>query len=272
MKSKGETYTPGYSAGAVDFMARRSAERQARFLLPHLKPGQRLLDIGCGPGTITMGLAKSVAPGDVTGVDLAESQLGLARANAAKKGIENIRFISCSIYELPFPDGGFDVVFAHAVFEHLKEPVSALREIRRVLKPGGIVALRSPDWGGFIVHPFPPVLRDAMDAYRQIQTANGGDVFAGRKLGEWALAAGFRGAKWTGSFEFTEDIVSITEYLANQLEINAGREGFFLDAGTLACYAKAFRQLPLEPGAIFAGSWGEIIASWHPRMRDLSPP
>lgn len=113
-----ETYTPGYSANAVDFMSRRSAEQQARFLLPHLKSGQRLLDIGCGPGTITLGLAKNVAPGEAVGVDLAENQLSVARQNAMQNKIENIRFVSDSIYELPFANEEFDVVFAHAVFEH----------------------------------------------------------------------------------------------------------------------------------------------------------
>jgi len=124
-----ETYTPGYSASAVAFMSGRSAERQARFILPRLKPGMRLLDIGCGPGTITVGLAAAVAPGPVTGVDMAESQLELARDNAAQNKIENVRFQRASIYELPFTDGEFEVVFAHAVFEHLKEPVAALREV-----------------------------------------------------------------------------------------------------------------------------------------------
>src|ERR1700761_2686748 len=129
-----ETYTPGYSTAAVDFMSRRSAERQARFLLPQLKPGQRLLDIGCGPGTITLGLAQAIAPGHVTGLDQAGSQLELAAQNAMARDIHNVRFLPGSIYELPFADGEFDVVFAHAVFEHLQEPLFALREIRRILK------------------------------------------------------------------------------------------------------------------------------------------
>ncbi len=255
-----EIYTPGYSTNAVDFMSRRSAERQARFLLPHLKSGQRLLDIGCGPGTITVGLAKAVAPGEVVGIDLPESQLSVARQNAAQSKLNNARFVVASIYELPFADETFDVVFAHAVFEHLKEPVSAIKEIHRVLKPGGLVALRSPDWGGFIVHPLSPELGAAMEFYQQIQSANGGDVLAGRKLKEWVIAAGFRKANWSGSFEFSDDIVAITEYLASQLELNAAKEKFALDVDILAKFANAFRQLPLQPRAIFAGSWGEVIA------------
>ena len=254
-----ETYTPGYSSNAVDFMSRRSAGQQARFLLPYLKSGQRLLDIGCGPGTITLGLAKIVAPGEVTGLDPAESQLNVARQNGAKNKIENARFMAGSIYELPFSGEQFDLVFAHGVFEHLLEPITALREIHRVLKPNGLAALRSPDWGGFIVHPLSSMLEAAMELYQKIQITNGGDVFAGRKLKDWVLSAGFRDAKWSGSFEFTDDLAGITGYLANQLELNAER--FSADKNTLAQFTNALRQLPAQPGAIFAGSWGEVIAT-----------
>lgn len=127
-----------------------------------------------------------------------------------------------------------------------------------MLKPNGLVALRSPDWGGFIVHPPSPELKAAMEFYQKIQTANGGDVLAGRKLKEWTQFAGFHDVKWSGSFEFIDDIVAITEYLASQLEFNAGK--FSPDETTLAQFTNAFRQLPLQPGAIFAGSWGEVIA------------
>ena len=117
-----------------------------------------------------------------------------------------------------------------------------------------------PDWGGFIVHPLSPDLHAAMELYQHIQTANGGDVLAGRKLKEWAESAGFTEAKWTGSFEFTEDILSITEYLAGQIELNSAGGQFALDAGMLARFKNAFRQLPRQPGAVFAGSWGELVA------------
>jgi ubiquinone/menaquinone biosynthesis C-methylase UbiE len=253
-----ETYTPGYSSNVIEFMSRRSVERQASFLLPHLKSNQRLLDIGCGPATITLGLAQIVSPGEVVGIDMAESQLNLARQNANQNQVQNIQFVSGSIYQLPFGDDEFDVVFSHAVFEHLKAPVAALREIYRVLKPGGLVALRSPDWDGFIIHPFSTELKAAMEYYKTIQTTNGGDVLAGRKLKDWVQQAGFHEAKWSGSFEFTDDIVAISEYLASQLELNAGKCS--LDKRTLNQFANAFRQLPSDSAAIFAGSWGEVIA------------
>ncbi len=258
-----ETYTPGYTASAVAFMSSRTAERQARFALPYLKSGQRLLDIGCGPGTITVGLARIIAPGELTALDLAESQLTLARQHAAENKIQNARFLSGSIYELPFAAGTFDVVFSHTVFEHLKEPVPALREIRRVLKPGGIVALRCPDWDGFIVHPLTPALKAGIEMFEKIQIANGGDVLAGRKLKDWAQAADFRDAKCTGSYDYTDDIPCITEFLACQLEQHAASAERMNArvAPTARAARTALRQLPNQPGALFAASFGELIAT-----------
>ncbi|MGH7990941.1 MAG: methyltransferase domain-containing protein [Limisphaerales bacterium] len=231
-----ETYTPGYSANAVDFMARRSAEKQARFLLPHLKSGQRILDIGCGPGTITLGLAKIVAP------------LKRARQNAAQSKIENVTFIHGSVYELPFANKAFDLVFAHAVFEHLKEPIAALHEIRRVLKPNGLVALRSPDWGGFIVAPETSGLQAAIKCYTDIQTHNGGDIQVGRKFPGLLRAAGLESKIFSAGYECYESAPLIAEYLALQL-VKSGAQN----------EAESLRQWSRHPDAIFAQAWCEII-------------
>lgn len=243
-----ETYTPGYSANAVDFMARRSVETHAQFLLPHLKPGLRLLDIGCGPGTISIGLAKAVAPGEVIAVDLGTSQIEEARKCVSDAGLSNIRFQCESVYSLPFRDGEFDVVFAHAVFEHLKEPMSALREIRRVLKPGGLIALRSPDWGGFIIAPETSGLSAAIQRYTDVQTSNGGDVHVGRKFPGLVRSAGFKTKAFSASYECYESTPLIGEYLALQLA-KAGAEN----------EAEALRAWSGHPNAVFAQAWCEVI-------------
>ena len=143
-----ETYTVGYSDVAVRYMTRRHAARDAAFLLPHLKPGMNLLDCGCGPGTISVGLAEAVAPGQVIGVDMNAGQVEGARTVARDRGVTNLSFEAASVYQLPFPDHSFDAAFSHALFEHLGEPLAALQEIRRVLRPGGFVCLSSPDWSG----------------------------------------------------------------------------------------------------------------------------
>src|SRR6185436_3740511 len=105
-----------------------------------LKPGMRLLDCGCGPGGITVGLAQRVSPGEVIGVDVGGAQLEHARERASTAKVSTT-FREASIYSLPFLDAEFDAVFSHALFEHLPEPLQALAEIYRVLKPGGCVGL-----------------------------------------------------------------------------------------------------------------------------------
>ena len=85
-------YTMGYSEEFLQLLHRRSAQTHAAYLLPHLKPGLRVLDFGCGPGTISVGLAKAVEPGEIHGIDMEESQIGLARAAAQAGGHANATF------------------------------------------------------------------------------------------------------------------------------------------------------------------------------------
>ena len=136
------SYTMGYSEEFRQLLNRRSAETHAKHLLPHLRPGLRVLDFGCGPGTITVGLAKAVEPGKVHGIDMAESQISLARSAAEAGGHTNVTFHVGSVLELPFEDNSFDAAHCHAVLMHVPDTQAALAEVKRVLKPGGIVASR----------------------------------------------------------------------------------------------------------------------------------
>ena len=113
----------------------------AEFLAPHLRAGMRLIDCGCGPGSITVDLAHAVAPGEAIGIDLREDALAQGRALARERGIANVRFETASVYQLPYPDGSFDAAFACAVLQHLAAPLAALEEMRRVLKPGGVIGI-----------------------------------------------------------------------------------------------------------------------------------
>src|SRR5215813_525364 len=127
-----ETYTPGHSGAVSDFMARRTLATHGAFFVPHLRPGLRLLDCGCGPGSITLGLAAHVDPGEVVGIDFAPDQIARARQAAAREGRRNVRFEAANVYSLPFENGRFERVFSHALFEHLADPQKALRELHRV--------------------------------------------------------------------------------------------------------------------------------------------
>src|SRR5499426_4328635 len=113
-----ETYTHGHAPATVRQHARRTAEEAAAFLLPELRPGMRLLDVGCGPGSITRGLAERVTPGEVVGLDLSRETLAAARQDAATRGLANLRYEEGSVYRLAYPDASFDVAYAHQVFQH----------------------------------------------------------------------------------------------------------------------------------------------------------
>jgi len=211
----GEQYTPGHSANATAFMAARSFGSHGEFIRPYIKPGMRVLDCGCGPGAISVGLAEAVGPaGHVTGVDFGESQIEVAKAHSNP----NLIFRVASVYKLPFEDGAFDLVFSHALFEHLADPIRGISEIGRVLRPGGIAGLCSPDWGGFILSPTDDQIETAITRYRMLQEKNGGQTLAGRQLGSWLTAGGLVTQKIHARYECYSDSRVIAEYLALQLE------------------------------------------------------
>src|SRR5579884_3192284 len=169
-------YLPGYSSQVVSFMRRRTAATHAAFFLPYLKPVMRLLDVGCGPGSITLDLSRLVAPGEAVGVDLEPKQFSEVQEQARTEKL-NVRFEEGSAYALPFPDSSFDAAFSHALVSHLAEPVRALKEIRRVLKPGGLVGLRAGDWGGVLMYPLTDEVRAGLARFAEMQRRNGGAPF-----------------------------------------------------------------------------------------------
>ena len=192
-------YTHGHHESVLRAHRRRTAEDSAGYLLPHLRPGVSLLDVGCGPGTITADLAARIAPGRVTAIELTGAALDLARAEAESRGQSNISFVTSDVHALDFPDDTFDVVHAHQVLQHVGDPVQALRELRRVCAPGGVVAARDADYAGFIWFPRLPALDRWMTLYDRAARANGGEPDAGRRLLSWARAAGFGDVTATGS-------------------------------------------------------------------------
>lgn len=192
-------YTHGHHESVLRGHRRRTAEDSAAYLLPHLKPGSSVLDIGCGPGTITADLAARVAPGPVLAADQVADVLDVARAEITRRSLSNVSFATADAHKLDFPDDTFDVVHAHQVLQHLADPVQALREMRRVCRPGGVVAARDADYGGFIWFPRLSALDVWRDLYEQVARTNGGEPDAGRQLLSWALEAGFADIRPTGS-------------------------------------------------------------------------
>lgn len=171
--------------------ARRTADVHAAFILPHLKPGMRLLDVGSGPGSITLGLAQRVAPGEVVGIDIDGDRVEQAREMATERGITNVRLETADVYALPFEDASFDAVFSNAVHQHLSDPLAALREQRRVLRAGGVIGIADPDLVTSIAYPSTPALERSLDVFAQLRTADGGTPDIGRRLRELLHGAGF---------------------------------------------------------------------------------
>ncbi len=185
-----DRYTHGHHESVVQSHARRRAEVEAWFLLPRLGPDMRLLDAGCGPGTVTAGLARAVSPGEVIGIDAASEVLDHARAHAAEEGIGNVTFVAGDVYALDFPDSHFDVVYANQLLQHLTDPVRAIQEMRRVLKPGGLLAVRDADYATMCPHPKFPEFLDWNRLYHEVAYRNHAEPDAGRTLPAWVRAAG----------------------------------------------------------------------------------
>jgi SAM-dependent methyltransferase len=174
-----------------DLMRNRSATEFADFVLPSIGSRDQVIDVGCGPGSITVGLAQIA--GHVTGIDVDDAEFADAREYAVEHGIDNVKFLEGSIHGLALPDASIDVCTLFSMMETLDDPLAGLAEVRRVLKPGGLVGASSIEYGGLILHgPGEPLLRRFYELRLQLWTAQG-DVhfYRGRELRGLLLAAGF---------------------------------------------------------------------------------
>jgi len=186
-----DTYTHGHAESVLRSHRWRTATNSAAYLLPHLQPGLDVLDVGCGPGTLTCDLADRVGPGTVIGLDSSAEVVAAATAEARERGTANVTFDTGDVYALPFADDRFDVVHAHQVLQHLTKPAAALRELRRVVRPDGVVAVRDSDYAAMTWAPDEPRLDRWLELYHRVTERNGAEADAGRYLEGWARAAGF---------------------------------------------------------------------------------
>jgi SAM-dependent methyltransferase len=255
-----DSYAPGWADDAVAMMARRTAESRAGFILPFLRPGMRVLDIGCGPGTITLGLARAVSPGgSCVGIDMAASQIELARAAARDLDADGVAFETGSVYALPFADGSLDLVHSHAMFEHLARPDAALAEIRRVLRPGGIVGICSSDWAGAIVDPRTDDVEIALRCHLQLRRRAGGDPFTGGRLPGWIEDAGFVDASATVQHEVEMSYGAFGRYVGTRIEA-AAHEAPEAERAALLEGAAAARRWSAHEGGSLSQPWTAVTA------------
>jgi ubiquinone/menaquinone biosynthesis C-methylase UbiE len=259
-----ELYTHGHHDSVLRSHRWRTAANSAAYLLGELRPGAAVLDVGCGPGTITRDLARLVAPGPTVGVDRSAEVVAEAEAGAPIAGLD---FRVGDAYALPFPDDSFDVVHAHQVLQHLADPVAALREWHRVLRPGGIVAARDGDYASFVWHPADPRLDHWLALYRALARANSGEPDAGRRLVGWVHEAGFVDVRPTASawmFATPEDRAWWAGLWADRITRSAVADQLTASAMAtneeLADVAEAFRSWAGHPDASFIVPHGEVIA------------
>lgn len=256
-----DRYTHGHHDSVLRSHRARSAADSAAYLLPHLAPDQRLLDIGCGPGTITTDLAAHVS--EVVGIDRSEEVLAEARSRATA----NVRYAVGDVYAIAASDDAFDVVHAHQVLQHLSHPVAALTEMARVCRPGGIIAVRDADYAAMAWAPRTPVLDRWMELYHAVARRNGGEPDAGRHLKGWVLQAGLEpvhvGAS-TWCWSSARDVQWWADLWAERVTRSAfaaqAREAGLATAGDLEEMAEGFRTWAADPAAVFVIPHGDVLA------------
>jgi ubiquinone/menaquinone biosynthesis C-methylase UbiE len=259
------TYSHGHHHSVLRSHRWRTVENSAAYLIPHLAPGTDVLDVGCGPGTITFDLATRVAPGRVVGIDASADVIAQAQAAATDAGVA-VELAVGDTYALAFGDASFDVVHGHQVLQHLADPVAALREWRRVCRPGGVMAARDADYAAMCWFPLDPALDRWLELYRTLARRNGGAPDAGRRLVSWARAAGFERVDATASvwcFATPEDRSWWGDTWAERVTASAFAtqtvEAGLATADELAELAEAWRRWSTSPDGWFAVLHGEVL-------------
>ena len=257
------TYTHGHHESVLRSHRWRTAQNSAAYLLPLLEPGMDLLDVGCGPGTISVDLAARVAPGRTTGIDAAQGVIDEARLLASDVPVD---FRVADVMTGDVPNGPFDVVHAHQVLQHLADPVGALQQMARLCRPGGLVAARDSDYQAMTWFPADAALDAWLDVYRRVARANGAEPDAGRHLLDWARQAGLDDVtpsasvwcfatdddrQWWGSLW--------AERVTNSALATRAVELGFATPDDLDRMADAWRRWKDEPSGWFAVLHGEIV-------------
>ncbi len=268
MAERAETYTHGHAESVLRSHRWRTVDNSAAYVADRLVPRASVLDVGCGPGTITIDIAGRVAPGRVVGLDAAGDAVTAARQAAAEAGVTNLELATGDVYALDHGDDSFDVVHAHQVLQHLADPVAALREMRRVCRPDGVVAVRDSIYRAMSWFPMRAPLDRWLEVYCAVAEANGGEPDAGSRLRSWALEAGFGDVRssasawcyatddersWWGGL--WADRVSSTALGTRAIELGLATEA------DLAAMADAWRAWAATPDAWFAVLHGEVLAT-----------
>lgn len=263
-----QPYTHGHAPAVLQAHQQRTAQNSAAYLLPLLTSGMHVLDIGAGPGTITADFARITSR--VTATEIGEEELSLSQQYFEDQGLTPEQGIEASfsvenIHSLSFPDSSFDIVHAHQVIQHVENPVLALREMARVVKPGGYVAVRDADYEGFFWFPGSEHLARWRELYLEAARANGGEPSAGRRLPSYAAEAGLHGAQFsTSTWTYTgSEVRWLADSWAMRLENSAlGQQ--MIETGLcthseLDATASGWRTWSLSSDSVFVMPHGEVL-------------
>lgn len=259
-------YTTDHSTSVLSTHSWRTAQNSAPHLLPYIKPDMKILDVGCGPGSISIDLAKLVPTGHVTGVEYVSDPLEGARKLAQEAGVSNITFKTGDIHALPFEDSSFDIVHAHQVLQHIGDPILALREMKRVAKVGGMVVCResaSMTW-------YPPNegIQLWKDLTGKMGREKGGNPHPGSMIHVWAEKGGFKLAdvqRSAGTWLYSTP--EEREYWGGSMEERARSSGFsrkaveegYATSEELEKIANGWREWVEDADGWFGMMHGEIL-------------
>ncbi|TFC55453.1 class I SAM-dependent methyltransferase [Cryobacterium sp. TMT2-15-1] len=262
-----ENYSHGHHPSVIQSHSWRSVDNSASYLADMFVPGTSVLDVGCGPGTITLDIAERVAPGRVVGLDSSAEIVAQAAARAQELRITNVEFVVGDAYALNFPNESFDVVHAHQVLHHVTRPVDVLTEMRRVRTREGVVGVREVVYGGTLWDPESSGLEHWLKTLMQVLDRNGGNPDAGRNLKSWALEAGFANVTadasiWCFSSNEARDWwgSAWSDRALHSQFANDAVEGGFATTEDLQLMSDAWLRFVQRADGWFAMPHGEILA------------
>ncbi|MFW2374510.1 MAG: class I SAM-dependent methyltransferase [Gammaproteobacteria bacterium] len=263
-----EHYALGYENEIVSKLNLRSVAREGAFILPYVKPEARMLDAGCGPGSLTLGFAPHIAPGRISGIDIDTDQITLAREAAVNQGMDNVDFHHASVYELPFEDDTFDIVFGHTLFMHLSQPEAALKEIHRVCKKGAIVGIRDGlgSIDRLLTGPINPQISDLYQLLKKITALSGGDPDVGIKLKGLLHHCGFNDIRikpFSEVYDTAADMEMLKQWHQSLLQGSLGQLAVkhnLLSNSEREQLIEQMNEWPNNPEAISVITWIEHIA------------
>ena len=262
-----DTYTHGHHPSVLKSHTWRTVKNSAAYLSEHLRPGSIVLDVGCGPGNLTADIAAHVAPGQVVGIDAGTEVIAQASTEFGASAKFPVEFSVGDVYALDFADDFFDIVHAHQVLQHLTDPVAALKEMKRVTRPGGMVAARDSDYAMFTWAPDNEHLTRWLEIYRKVARHNNAEPDAGRYLLGWAHAAGFddvtfSSSTWTFATQEDRDFWGLmwADRILESAIASQAIEYGVCERAELQIISEAFREWTANPDATFIVPHCEIIA------------